>query len=766
MRLIFLLLISSMLASSAFSQNYNAITFPVTVDGNTMKYPFTGGLHAPQFSQTDFNQDGHMDLFVFDRQGGVPMVFEYDGQGMSSEAYTYKPEYKQSFPDSLIEWALFRDYNNDGIGDLFVAPTFGGTSGFQLYEGFLDEETYSYKSRRMGNVAGKSEILWYLGNNGSWINLTSPFTDVPEIIDVDFDGDLDILAFEIGGSFVQYYRNLQIEEGLPADTMVFEVADRCFGKFKEAGTNAEIFLSQDGIDCATRLKGEEENSSTLRGGGAHAGSTIMAFDNNNDQALELLIGDLSTETLMYLENEKVSDIDVMVSASNGFPRYDTSVDLPFFVSSFNVDINGDGLKDLISSVNFNGRVQDTDQVMYHINTGSEDERFQFIQNDFLVQETIDLGSYTSPIFIDENQDGLTDILVATGGFYDPLDQPKALLVLYRNLGTPTAPEFVLENDDYLNLSLLNLENFLRPALTSGDMDNDGDIDLVMGLENGSLVYMQNNGGAGNQSNFGNIVDLGISIGNQASPAIGDINQDGLPDIIVGEQISNFYDDNGQPVQGSVSYFQNIGTKEQFQFETNLNTEPNINTLGRMHTKLFTDNFESVRTSATIVTVGGQTEFWLGSASGRVKRYGYNSELRSQFPLIDSIVGKIDVGLRSHLAVHDIDNDGFLEILLGNARGGIEFYNTEVLSELTSTEDGTALQSEIQLFPNPTSSIVNIAAGDLKINSIQLNTVRGELVQAFNAAPKQINLEGLPAGVYFLVFETDDNRISKKVIKSE
>ena len=765
MRLFFLLMTSLTLTSVLSSQNYNAITFPVTVEGNTMKYPFTGGLHAPQFSQTDFNQDGNMDLFVFDRQGGVPMVFEYDGQGMSSEAYTYRPDYKASFPDSLVNWALFRDYNNDGIGDLFVSPTYGGSSGFQLYEGSFDGNEYAYKIRRMGNVEGRLEILWYLSNNGTWINATTPFTDVPEIIDVDFDGDLDLLAFDLGGSFVQYYKNLQIEEGLTSDTMKFIVADRCFGRFKEAGTNADIFLSPDSISCASRLIGEED-SALLRGGGAHAGSTIMAFDNNNDQALELVIGDLSTETLMYLENGNLSDIDVMVNATNGFPRYDTPVDLPFFVSSFNVDINGDGLKDLISSVNFNGKVLDSDQVSYHINTGSEDQRFQFIQNDFLVQETIDLGSYTSPLFIDENQDGLMDILVASGGYFDDLDQSKAFIALFRNTGTKSQPEFVLEDRDYLNLSLLNLQNFIRPVLTSGDMDSDGDVDLIMGLENGTVVYVQNNGGAGQPCRFGNIVDLGISVGNQASPAIGDINNDGLLDIIIGEQINNFYDNNGQSIQGSIAYFQNIGTRQQFQFETDLNAEPNVNTLGQMSTKLYLDNFETVRSSATIVNTGEQLEFWLGAESGRIKRYGFNSDLRSKFTLIDSIVGKIDVGTRSHLDMYDINNDGYLEILIGNARGGLEMHNTDIFTELISTDDQTAFQSEIQLFPNPTSSIINISTGNLKINNIQLNTVSGKRIKTYNSVQDQINLAGLPAGIYFLVFQTDDNRISKKVVISE
>ena len=746
------------------SQDYSAISVPVNVDGNELKYPFTGGFHAPQFSQTDFNMDGILDLFVFDRQGGVPMVFEYDGVGMSSEAYTYRPELRKIFPDSLVAWAVFRDYNHDGIGDLFVAPTFGGTSGFQLYEGSFSNGEFSYNIRRMGNP-GRSEILWHQNNSGIWINLSTPFTDVPEIIDVDFDGDLDILAFELSGSFMTYYRNLQIEEGLPSDTMLFEVGDRCFGRFREAGTDSQIFISPDGSSCASRL--DDEELPDTRGGGIHSGSTIMAFDNDDDNDLEIVIGDLSSNSLTYLGNGKTADFDVFTNVTPNFPRNNNPVDIPFFVSSFNVDINGDGLKDMLATTNFGGKVLDADNIAYHMNTGSPDNRFEFVQHDFLGQETIDLGSYTSPLFFDEDQDGLMDILVGTGGFFNPLDQSEAFIALYRNVGTRSAPEFVLENTDYLNLSFLNLSDFIRPALTSGDLDNDGDLDLMIGLEDGSLVYVPNNAGAGNPSQFGNLQAqyMGINVGTQARPALADLNGDGLLDLIVGEQISNANNqESDETLFGSVNYFQNIGTAENPQFDNNLAVFPNSNTLGQMHTKLFTDNFERVSSSPTIVNQNGELEIWLGD-SGRIKRYGFDDDLRSQFPVIDSIVGNIDVGTRSNITLFDIDNDGYQEVLVGNARGGLQFFNTDISNQLDSVDDNI-VQSDIKLFPNPTASLINIEIGDLTINRVHINSLTGQLLRSYIQVPAQMSLEDFPPGVYFLTFETETDRITKKVIKSE
>ena len=182
-------------------------------------------------------------------------------------------------PDSLISWVLSRDFNRDGIPDLFVSPTAAPLSSAQLYQGYFENGELKFRVRRMGSPFATDATFPFLYFNigTQWFSTEVPFTDLPEIIDIDADGDLDMLSFDLVGSFVVYYRNMQVEEGLPQDSIKFVVEDFCFGKFKESGLNGSLILSDDSDECATGFR--DDNDSTTRGGGAHAGSTIMGFDN-------------------------------------------------------------------------------------------------------------------------------------------------------------------------------------------------------------------------------------------------------------------------------------------------------------------------------------------------------------------------------------------------------------------------------------------------------------------------------------------------------
>ena len=145
-------------------QDFTPFECTVNHNNDALKYPFTGGFDSPQFSNGDFNQDGIEDIFVFDRKGAVPMVFSYEGSGLS-EAYNLDREIQQVFPDSLISWAVVRDYNKDNIPDLFVSPTFAQLPSIQLYEGYMENGELKFRIRRMGSpfaTENDFQFLYYL----------------------------------------------------------------------------------------------------------------------------------------------------------------------------------------------------------------------------------------------------------------------------------------------------------------------------------------------------------------------------------------------------------------------------------------------------------------------------------------------------------------------------------------------------------------------------------------------------------------------------
>ena len=56
-------------------QTFKELTLPVSNAQKTFTDPFTGGMKCPQFSETDVNNDGITDIYVFDRVGNIHSVY-------------------------------------------------------------------------------------------------------------------------------------------------------------------------------------------------------------------------------------------------------------------------------------------------------------------------------------------------------------------------------------------------------------------------------------------------------------------------------------------------------------------------------------------------------------------------------------------------------------------------------------------------------------------------------------------------------------------
>jgi hypothetical protein len=70
----------------------------------------------------------------------------------------------------------------------------------------------------------------YLGSNS---NLYVSSIDIPAYVDVDGDGDIDVLTFHIGGQRVEYHKNMSMENyGIP-DSLEYVLMNECWGSLSK-----------------------------------------------------------------------------------------------------------------------------------------------------------------------------------------------------------------------------------------------------------------------------------------------------------------------------------------------------------------------------------------------------------------------------------------------------------------------------------------------------------------------------------------------------
>src|SRR5690606_21474812 len=150
--------------------------FVVQIPGQNLSMRFAGGINAAQVQQLDISGDGKEVLVVWDRNAENLLVFENNGAG-----YLHNPELSDYVPADIRGFLILADFDQDGRRDLFTGSPFG----IKVYRNIAP--------------AGAKVPQWALfmdylrlDNNA---NLQLNLEDVPSIMDVDGDGDLDIVTF-------------------------------------------------------------------------------------------------------------------------------------------------------------------------------------------------------------------------------------------------------------------------------------------------------------------------------------------------------------------------------------------------------------------------------------------------------------------------------------------------------------------------------------------------------------------------------------------
>lgn len=721
---------------------------PVSIDKTPLDLAWVGGLNNPQPQMTDLDNDGETELYVFDRQGHRHLAFEPTAGG----GWDFAPELTEFFPENIPHWVVMRDYDGDGNADLFGhSDTL--ISGVLVYRGERRADGRLQFNRL--TFGDPLPLLYYPQSNGNRTQIFVSIIDYPEVADVDCDGDMDILTFNIGGGYVEFFQNQSQERGYGNDSLIFELVDNCYGGIYESGLSPEVTLASGPDACATPFHDPGDMASAR-----HAGSTLLTLDNNQDGVLELLLGDVSFTEIVMLKNAGDCETAYFDDQDTNYPSDDVPVDIFFFPASFYTDIDQDGVEDFVATSNQLLNAEDVNVFWYYQNQGQTDlPQPELVDSQYLVRDMIDFGTGTIPAAFDANDDGLTDLVVGNRSeFSGTANINTSTLRLLLNVGTAEAPAYELTDDDYLEMrQFQNTTSEFAPAF--GDLNGDGRPDAVVGGRSGLLFYFENISDSGPHQFAAPVYGWqGIDAGQSARPFIVDLNQDGLNDLVVGTR------------SGRVTYYQNQGEINEPLFDPERENSPNQIQLGGIDAR---DIGSSLGYSApNVVRSDDQFILVTGTNRGQVEVYaGIENNTDGIFDLLDYSIGDYRSGFRSEPLLADlIEGNDVYELVVGNGRGGLEFFITDIpATEPTNIVEITN-PSPFQIFPNPTRSWVNVRFNAPSNGRLRLFASTGQLIQEKLVSIYQDNqrfdLNHLPAGVYYLQFTPERGaQTSKRLVVS-
>ncbi len=705
-------------------------TITVIKNNSTLKLPWAGGLNACTFSEIDLNNDSKKDLVAFDKVNtfsyGIFRCFINEGTAGQIK-YSYSPKYNSQFP-YVQQWACFHDYNTDGKADMFTF-TLGGIKVYKNTSSTSLSFTLA-KNILMSNFTPTTTATY----NPIY---SSPIS-LPGFSDIDNDGDLDIIVFNASGFQLEYHKNLSEEMYSHSDSLVFELNESSWGNFTES--NCSVALNQFRTEDVL-----------------HAGSCLLPFDRDGDGDKDLLLGDISCDQMVYLENTGTPTAAHIGDTTKLYPNYPQKastqiIKLNTFPAAHNVDVNNDGKKDLLISPNMTSG-ENSNSVWLYQNTGTTTTSyFQFTKNNFLQDEMIELGEGAYPVAIDVNADGLKDLVVGNMGYYQS-GVLRTKLSLYKNIGTLSQPSYSFITNDYAGISAFAITNTLVGLVpTFGDLDGDGDKDMVLADFYGKLHYAENTGGAGNPFDFTLFSANAFSITTPQPvpyPQLIDVDRDNLLDLIVGLR------------NGKLAYYKNVGTSSTPSFSLITASFGNVNVKGPA-------SLYSVDGSCApfMYDEGGTYKLLCGSISGHIYQYtNIDGNLSGDFTLLDTMVNSMDAGPRSALSFEDVNNDGKRDLFVGNQAGGLHFYSSKMPIGLKEVEKNEMI--DLIVYPNPVKDQVFVRVfSKTKSLFVYLYNSVGQVVYSSPVKDELISIQTaqLSAGIYFIrTGNSDQLSAAKKIV---
>lgn len=718
------------------------LSLMVSDEAGTLSNAWTGGLTAPQFSRIDVDLDGDKDLFIFDRDGARKLVFLNEDPTPGSINYKYAPEYAAAFPE-LKEWALLRDFDCDGKEDIFT----NFQSSIKVYRNISTVETGLQFELYSNQLFGTFDF----GAGDQEFPLVCLSMDLPIIGDHDGDGDIDIITFTESATTLYYFRGTGVDQG-DCSLLQFECINRCYGMFNES-TESNVVIYAEDFQCPFQVADPRSAESRA----LHAGGSLLDIDVDQNGIKDIIIGDVTYNNLILLKlDDAIDGQDSTISVDPAFPVNNGSgpaVALQRFPAAYYEDINNDGISDLLVAPNSRFDGDDDHSVWFYINEGQEDlPDFTFVQDNFLQDQMIEVGRGAYPVLFDYDGDGLKDLVVANKEYFEEIDVLPSQLALFRNTGTAESPAYTLVDLNWLDIPSYAIES-IYPSF--GDLDGDGDLDMILGEETGILHYFENTAGAGNEANFvleaaaitdsqGTVID----IGQFATPQIFDVDNDGKLDLLIGEKL------------GLVNYFRNTGTTS-LPLWTRVQGAAGDSLGGVSATTYLGINGYSVPNM--VRDTNDVLHLFLGNETGTIQLFNnINDNLNGLFDAEPFSLDGFREGDRSAVWVEDIDNDGKWDMFYGIINGGLIYFDGDAVDPVPTVESYNA--ENLTVYPNPAEDQFTVVMPNDGVHYYFIFDMLGKKVsEGFGSNNITVDVSSLSSGLYTVIVPTAKATLTAKVL---